>query len=341
MSPAARNSNTRTMKKISLLAAAVLGVALALPTSAGAVRAKKPASKSAVTTTVTTTVAAVQPSIKIVLGGGVLPKQYKALSDQVGDEYAVVVVNSTERTVAVFLTSGLRCSGPEKAFVSYFEIRDVKIVPGTMDLDLPTTAAKESFEGSLRVALRFSSADFTRADLRIVSGYLQRRTPTLACSAAPSSLTLRLAHDGLTKTSAPGRAVGGGAYFGAAAGAGQRTPFLLHVSPDGRSVTNRLAQLFVDCAAKKPYEYFSLNDFTRFPIDTDGRFSAKETWTTDADHIGLDPKHTLVVSTRTDGGFEGTHVVGVVRFDVKVVDRASKAVLDTCTSGDQPFEATT
>ena len=139
------------------------------------------------------------------------------------------------------------------------------------------------------------------SDLRIVSGQLQRRTPTLSCDAVPISLTLRLAHDGVTKTSAPGRAVGGGAYFGAAAGAGQRTPFLLHVSPDGRSVTNRLAQLFVDCAAKKPYEYFSLNDFTRFPIDTDGRFSAKETWTTDADHIGLDPKHTLVVSTRTDG----------------------------------------
>ena len=80
-------------------------------------------------------------------------------------------------------------------------------------------------------------------------------------------------------------------------------------------------------------------DFAAIPI-VGNAFEFHETWTTPGDKIGLDARHRIEFTTLTRGRHSATRTAGIVRFDARVLDAVSGKVLDTCTSGDQTFEAT-
>lgn len=280
------------------------------------------------------------PTPKVILGGGRLLREFSGDALMIDDNYVVVVASPTEHMASIYVESTLKCTGAHSSFRAFFEVKDMKLKVGTLNAKLSPTAP--GFVGSLSISLHVPLANLTRMDAKVLSGNLKKTVaPVLNCSASPVSLPLREAHENATAPTPARSPIRGAAYYGAAANPGQRTPFLMHVSADGKEITNRQVELFLDCTAKKPYEFLDLNDFARIPISPVSTFEYRETWTTGADKVGLDPKHRLDISTFTRGAFAGPRAAGVVRFEAKVVDIASGKVLDTCSSGDQSFEATT
>ena len=314
-------------------AAAVCALMAAVPATGSSATTKPTVVSSGATTTT------VAPTPKVVIGGGRLIREFSPNALMIDDNYVVVVVSPIERTASVYVESTLKCTGSFTSFRGYFERRDVKIRNGTFSVDVSPTAP--DFRGSLRLSLRFTSADLTRVDARVLSGSLRRTSPSLTCKASPVQLGLRLARENVVAPSPSASPVAGGAYFGGVADSSQRTAFLMHVSADGKEITSRQLELFLDCTAKKPYEFLDLNDWARFPVTPAGTFEFREKWTMRADKIGLDPKHRLEISTFTSGAFAGSRAAGKVRLDAKVVEVATGKVLDTCTSNDQVFEAST
>lgn len=195
------------------------------------------------------------------------------------------------------------------------------------------------YTGSLTAQVRFTSADLTKATAEVMRSELNRASPSERCTGNRVALNLRLADSAAIAPSPGGKAAAGAAYFGAAAGPDQRTPFLLHVSSNGTKVSHRMAELFLDCKAKKPYEIVRFNDFATFPIKPNGTFEFREDWDTTGDRLGLDPKYRLDITTLTRGAFDNRRVAGIVRFDAELIEIASGKLIDTCTSGDQTFEA--
>ena len=243
-----------------------------------------------------------------------------------------------ERTFSLYVASGVKCAG-KTALLAYYGKKDMKLGTGPLTVELPVQDPK--LTGSVSVALRFTATDYTSASARLIKGDLQRADPAATCSAIPSALQLRRARRDVAPITTPGKAVAGAAYFGAMSGDSQLTPLLLHISAKGTAVSNRLAELYLDCVAKKPYENFIVNDFAQFPIDTNGRFEFHETWSTTGAKLGLTPNDKIEITTLTKGAFAGKHGVGLVRFDAKIIDPATGKVIDTCTSQDQPFDLST
>ena len=324
---------TRSRSLLHTASTAALCVLFATVPTPRSSAATKPTAVSPEATTTT-----LAPTPKVVLGGGRLTREYSPNMEMIDDNYVVVVASPIERLASVYVESTFKCTGSNTSFRGYFEHRDLKIRTGSFPVILSPTAP--GFQGSLRLSLRFTSTDLTRVEARVLSGSLRRASPALTCKASPVPLDLRLAH-GDAAAPNPSGPVAGAAYFGGVADSSQRTAFLLNVSADGKEVTNRELELFLDCAAKKPYEFLDLNDWARFPITPAGTFEFRESWKTRADKIGLDPKHRLEISTFTSGAFAGGRVAGKVRLDAKVVDIATGTVLDSCTSKDRSFEAST
>jgi hypothetical protein len=271
-----------------------------------------------------------------VLGGGLLSGAYSADYSPEGDEYVTAVLNAKAKTLDLYVTSALSCVGTASTIRTTYSAKGLKLTTGTVTATLPTEAM--SYTGTLKIAFTLS-ADRASATMAVAGGTLVKKSgPKLSCTASKANLQLRLAHPDASMP-VRGKALAGRSYVGSVAGSAQRTTFLTNVSADGRSVTNRQVELFVDCVAKKPYEYLRLNDWARYPIDASGHFEFHETWSDNGAKLGVDAAHTIEITTSTKGGFDGVRAAGVVRFDVRVLDAKTGAVLDTCTSADQVFEA--
>ena len=336
-----RRNPGRMLGAVMVAAALGAGVgppsARAMPAANNALADTVAADKMALSVTSVPPTATTAEPAKIVLGGGRLEKVYTAASVNIDDHYAVVLVSAAKRTFTIYVTSTLKCTGSNTSLRTFYELRDAAIRSDTFPATLATTGP--GYTGSLVVSLHFTSADFTSLDARVVSGTLARKKPAVSCAAFPVPLSLRLVHGDAAIAATPRSPIAGGAYFGAVAAASQRTAFLLHVSADGKEVSNRQAELFLDCVAKKPYEFLQINDYAKFPIHGKGSFGYREKWATNGAKLGLDPNHRIEITTLTRGAFVGGSVVGVVRFDATVIDAASGKVLDTCTSKDQTFDA--